>query len=325
MIYYDGQTHTIEGYESSGSKDTFDEKYLHMKPASVGKDSVSGINAGKYDMGLTANDFYYDDPSELNPEIVVVDGYLIIKQKELKDEMLEDVKPLEMEYNGQTQGPTFTVKNGASVLLTGRDFYVDDGTGVDAGTYKAVIHGQGNYTGQIKPVQWKITKATVTFEITGNSDVRQYNGQEHTVSGYTYKVDKLAPFIKDENLKLESDKGTITKVAAGEYKMNLEAANFSYVNDDNIIPIFNVNDGFLTIQKRNLSDANVYLDPDTYVYDGAQHEPAVIIKDLGSDEPLPLKLFNISGETIGKNAGNYKIKVDAYTDDSNYDGVVELP
>ena len=106
-----------------------------MKPASKGKDIAEGINAGTYFMGLTANDFYYNDPTEIDVEIIVNDGYVKILPKELENEMLDWKYKNQFTYNGQTQGPDFVIKNGGSVLLTGRDYYVNNGSAVNVDTY----------------------------------------------------------------------------------------------------------------------------------------------------------------------------------------------
>lgn len=154
--YYTGYEQFEEGYTVSSSKGEafFHPEALKIKKECEYKTKVTGTNAGTYWMGLQPSDFYYDygdEPYQINVE----DGMLEITPKELKDEMLVTPEPVVFEYNGQIQGPTFTLVNvseGKTVQLTDRDFEVTEGTATDVDTYQANIIGRGNYTGTLTPI-----------------------------------------------------------------------------------------------------------------------------------------------------------------------------
>ena len=60
-------------------------------------------------------------------------------------------------YNGQKQFPAVTVKLDENTTLTkGTDFYVDATMQANAGSYTLTVNGNGNYSGKIENVEWKI-------------------------------------------------------------------------------------------------------------------------------------------------------------------------
>lgn len=59
-------------------------------------------------------------------------------------------------YNGNPQEPTVTVKLGDETLSRDNDYTVQVTKQTDAGSYKLTIKGGGNYSGEIKDVEWKI-------------------------------------------------------------------------------------------------------------------------------------------------------------------------
>ncbi len=89
-------------------------------------------------------------------------------------------------YNGQKQFPAVTVKLDENTTLTkGTDFYVDATMQANAGSYTLTVNGNGNYSGKIENVEWKIEpmkidsvmvssdageKYGITFKITLNDD-----------------------------------------------------------------------------------------------------------------------------------------------------------
>ena len=62
----------------------------------------------------------------------------------------------DLTYNGQKQFPTVTVKLGETTLTKNTDFDVNATMQTNAGSYKLTISGNGNYSGEIKDVEWKI-------------------------------------------------------------------------------------------------------------------------------------------------------------------------
>ena len=178
-------------------------------------------------------------------------------------------------YNGTEQSITGITDSG---LISGHTYseltYAAKGT--DAGSYDGAFTGTAvindaegndatkNYTVKTKIGQLTIdpvsTKVTVT--ITGNTDTVKYDGDEHTVSGYTYEASNGLYTNKDFSFTGDAtEKGT----GADTYKMGLGKAQFAN-NSKNFTEVeFIVNDGSLVIEKRvvKLTSAS-----DEKTYDG---------------------------------------------------------
>ena len=72
-VDYDGQEHTVNGYEVSSNIDNYTEEFFTFS----GTASASGTNAGSYDMALTAADFVNVNDS-YDVTFVIADGGLTI-------------------------------------------------------------------------------------------------------------------------------------------------------------------------------------------------------------------------------------------------------
>ena len=68
-------------------------------------------------------------------------------------------------YNGNPQEPTVTVKLGDETLSRDNDYTVQVTKQTDAGRYKLTIKGGGNYSGEIKDVEWKIEPKLTPFRM----------------------------------------------------------------------------------------------------------------------------------------------------------------
>ena len=132
-------------------------------------------------------------------------------------------------YNGQEQSPAVTVKLGETTLTRGTDFYVTAQTQTDAGSYKLTISGNGNYSGKIENVEWKIDPLPISL-LSVSSISKTYDGS----ADVTLTADKLT-FIsttaKATNIKLPDTAITFTnaqftkKQADGSYLPSPEVGN----------------------------------------------------------------------------------------------------
>lgn len=95
-------------------------------------------------------------------------------------------------YNGNSQGPTYIVaKKDASDNLTPIDtanYDVTGNSGVNAGSYTAVITGTGNYEGTIHGLSWEIKKATPEF----TTVKLLYDNKEITVLSKLADISKMS-------------------------------------------------------------------------------------------------------------------------------------
>lgn len=336
-VYYNGQIQHSpknaegKGYEVSASEPegiTFDPNKFKIKAEFVGCDDASGYNAGRYYMNLKSEYFEYTDPVYYS--VVVVDGYLDISKKDITTCNIS-CSPNEFTYNALAQGPNIEIKNGETVL-TERDYVVENAKGVDAGTYDIVIKGTGNYTGEITKEQnnkltYTIKQANMTIQLNGNVETREYDGREHTLSGFSATEVTTSTGLLDQNKIKTKDNAEVNAIGTnyGQYFMyignKIDAGDFFSYDDANIIPIFVLgSDGFLNITQKDLSDIDVSVVPTEFDYDGQLHEPTVLVKN--ADKLLNYEsdyVYSATSVSQATSAGLYTIEV-VPAGTSNYKG-----
>ena len=79
-------------------------------------------------------------------------------------------------YNGNPQKPTVTVKLGDETLCRDNDYTVQVTKQTDAGSYKLTIKGGGNYSGEIKDVEWKIEPMKIDSVMVSSDISKVYDG-----------------------------------------------------------------------------------------------------------------------------------------------------
>ena len=79
-------------------------------------------------------------------------------------------------YNGNPQEPTVTVKLGDETLSRDNDYTVQVAKQTDAGSYKLTIKGGGNYSGEIKDVEWKIEPMKIDSVMVSSDISKVYDG-----------------------------------------------------------------------------------------------------------------------------------------------------
>ena len=97
----------------------------------------------------------------------------------------------DLAYNGESQFPTVTVKLGETTLTKNTDFYVDATMQTNAGSYTLTVNGNGNYSGEIKNVEWKIDPLPISL-LSVSSISKTYDGS----ADVTLTADKLTFFSK---------------------------------------------------------------------------------------------------------------------------------
>ena len=131
--------------------------------------------------------------------------------------------------------------------------------GTDAGTYQMGLKADQftNNNDNFKKVTFVVNDGKLTINpvdevvvtITGHSDTVLYDGTEHTVTGYDVSIDNELYKEGDFTFSGTAEaKGT----DAGTYPMGLKAEQFSNNNENFKKVTFVVEDGSLTINKRNV-------------------------------------------------------------------------
>ena len=94
-------------------------------------------------------------------------------------------------YNGNLQEPKVTVKLGDKTLSRDNDYTMEVTKQTDASSYKLTIKGGGNYSGEIKDVEWKIEPLPISL-LSVSSISKTYDGS----ADVTLTADKLTFFSK---------------------------------------------------------------------------------------------------------------------------------
>ena len=151
-------------------------------------------------------------------------------------------------YNGQKQFPAVTVKLNENTTLTkGTDFYVDATMQTNAGSYTLTVNGNGNYSGKIENVKWKIEPMKIDSVMVSSDISKTYDGtatvtktaeewakvltfKTHSASGVV-DVPSEAYTISDAYFVEKSGEETIHSPDAGakygiSFKITLKSNNY---------------------------------------------------------------------------------------------------
>ena len=154
-------------------------------------------------------------------------------------------------YNGNLQEPTVTVKLGDETLSRDNDYTVQVTKQTDADSYKLTIKGGGNYSGEIKDVEWKIEPMKIDSVMVSSGISKVYDGTAEinmsanewatalkfkTRSAYdVVSVPSDAYTISDAYFVEKSGEETIHSPDAGEkygitFKITLKSSNYVLQN-----------------------------------------------------------------------------------------------
>lgn len=324
---YNGAEQSVTGYTVKIS----DPKYTEADFKFTGDPKASRTDVGTTPMGLTANSFVNNNSNFKNVTFVVEeDGYLTITKRPLT---IEGQSSEPITYDGQTHSfanwwPVTPTDNtglvsghevsGISYLLTGKD--AGDYTGKFSGDAK-IMSGEENvtenYSIEYTLGKMKIVPAErIAVKIIGNHEEVWYNGQEQSVSGFTFDVadNTVTVELKDGHYAIA--KGTNVKT----YYMGLKSDDFT-INHKNYKEVsVEIVDGYLTIKRHYTPNppitdkitVEITGNSDSVVYDGTEHS----VKDYTvkiSDSRYTEKDFTFSGKALasGINAGTYEMGLKA--------------
>ena len=249
---YDGTEKKVTGYTVSINNDKYTKDDFEFS----GDATVTGTDAGTYDMELKPEDFENKNDNFNNVKFIIVDGQLEITQKAVtfKGETASKV------YNREEQKITGITQEG---LVEGHKYsglgYVAKGTNV--GKYDGEFSGDvvikdakdndvtKNYKVTTEPGKLEITPVTdeVVVTIKENSAIYEYDGTEKTVEGYTVSIN--IDTYKETDFDF-SGVATVTRTDAGTYDMELKPEDFENKNDNFSNVKFVIENGQLKITKK---------------------------------------------------------------------------
>ena len=218
-----------------------------------GDDSVSGINAGKYDMELKASDFANTNANFSKVTFVIEDGQLVIEKRKVtltsaSDSKVYDGTPLtkkEVTVGGdgfaKDEGVTYTFKGGQTNAGSSKNMFTyawNEGTKAD------------NYT--ICPIEGDLVVTPIDgikVTITGRKDTQTYDGKPHKVEGYDVKPDN--PLFTEKDIEFNGEaEATGTDVRIDPYQMGLKPEQFTNTSNNFTNVEFVVEDGQIVITPR---------------------------------------------------------------------------
>ena len=252
-LVYNGSEQSVTGFTTDVG-----EKTITVALKEGSKAEAKGMNAGKYDMGLTKDNFTVTSQNYSNIKVVVVDGYLEITPITEKVTVTVTEESDTVTYDGQEHTVTGYKSISAdntlydvttSVRATETAAWTAKGTYV--GTYHVGIKAadfkntSGNFTNVefvIVDGDLVITPASVAVvKIAGNTKTVTYNGKEQTVEGYTVTSNPANATVT--LVGTASASGT----DAGTYPMGLTAADFTATSPNYNNVTIEVKDGWLEI------------------------------------------------------------------------------
>ena len=262
-VGYDGKSHEITDF-------TTDAPESVTVALNKGKEAkASGTDAGIYPMGLTAEDFTATSLNYSTIKVVVEkDGSLTISPRPVTltsetGSKVYDGTPLTKPE--VTIGKEGFVEGEATAKATGSVTYVSESPVTNTiEIEKTEAYKDSNYQIEMSEGELSITPVTdeVTVTITEHNGSAKYDGIEHTVTGYDVSISNPLYTASDFTFSGNAEvKGT----DAGSYDMELRAEDFMNNNTNFAKVTFEIEDGTLTISKRQLTLTSA---SDSKAYDG---------------------------------------------------------
>ncbi len=187
-----------------------------------------------------------------------------------------------------------------------------------AGEIKVVVNFIGNfgddsyYPSVTKT--YNINPAEVTVRVQGDTDQITYDGDEHSVKGFTTSIEEGSNLYDTDNVVLKDGvKAEVSGTNAGTYQMELNPDSFENA-DPNFNVAIKVTDGSLTIDPAEVT-VSVEGNTKTATYSG-QEQSVEGFKVIGVKGDDALEYFDYesvlpaesaSAKAVGTDAGTYKM------------------
>ena len=346
-VPYDGDEHTVTGYDVSISNDLYKEGDFTFSGTAEAKGTeaiafliplvcyaviggyaaeAKGTDAGTYPMGLKAEQFSNNNENFKKVTFVVEDGSLTINKRNV----VLTSETASKTYDGtaltkpivKVTGDGFVAGEVSDIKATGSVTHVSAGEVTNTITYtEGTNFKESNYN--ITKTEGKLSITPlggVVVTIKGQTKTVTYDGEEHTAWKYDV-IDISDPlYIKapDEvpnfwNKNAKGARGT----DAGTYAMGWEAADFENTNTNFSNVEFVVVDGKLEISKRSVKLTSA---SDKKVYDGnalTKKEVTVGGDGFAKDEGAT---YNVTGTqtNVGSSDNTFTYTLNKGTKADNY-------
>ena len=251
-VEYNGKKHSVQGFEMASSNDAYSLDFVNYKGDSL----VSGTDADTYAMGLVAKNFKNTSGNYSNVVFDITDGNLVITPKPAVLTVADASKT----YGKKDPKLKYSVKGLVKDSLEGVTLVRE--AGEDAGEYainaKIDSAANSNYALSVEKGLFTINPDTTKIVVTvkGHKDTVVYDGKKHSVRGFDMKSSLKAYSVDFVNYKGDSlASGTKVKT----YAMGLVAKDFKNTSVNYTNVVFKVEDGSLTIKKKEVEKKDALL------------------------------------------------------------------
>ena len=323
-VVYDGQEHSVTGYETMAADNAL---YNTADVAETPTDAwtAKGTNAGKYQVGIKSGDFKNTSVNFTNVVFEIVDGALTITTDDTEVVVTVTGNTKTVVYDGtehSVEGYTVDV-NGLPITVTPKAGTEAKASGTNAGTYYMGLTAddftaESNNYSNIRIVVtdgWlKIDPITdkVTVTITENADTVEYDGKEHSVTGYASIVSDHALYDVANVAETPTDAWTAKGTDAGTYPVGIKSGDFRNTSGNFTNVEFVIVDGELVITRRGEnpgSPVTLRADDNTVMFDGDYHG---YVGHIATNLAEGHSVRSVKSDFTARNVGRYEDKIDLH-------------
>ena len=323
-VTYDAAEHSITGYETMTADNAlYDIANVAEMPTAAW--TAKGTEAGEYPVGIVSGDFKNTSKNFANVEFVIVDGALTITTDDTEVVVTVTGNTKTVVYDGtehSVEGYTVDV-NGLPITVTPKAGTEAKASGTNAGTYymgltaddfTAESNNYSNIRIAVTDGWLKIDPITdkVTVTVTENADTVEYDGKEHSVTGYASIVSDHALYDVANVAETPTDAWTAKGTDAGTYPVGIKSGDFRNTSGNFTNVEFVIVDGELVITRRGEnpgSPVTLRADDSTVMFDGDYHG---YVGHIATNLAEGLSVRSVKSDFTARNVGRYEDKIDLH-------------
>ena len=323
-VTYDAAEHSITGYETMTADNAlYDIANVAKTPTAAW--TAKGTEAGEYPVGIVSGDFKNTSKNFANVEFVIVDGALTITTDDTEVVVTVTGNTKTVVYDGTEHSvESYTVDvNGLPITVTPKAGTEAKASGTNAGTYymgltaddfTAESNNYSNIRIAVTDGWLKIDPITdkVTVTITENADTVEYDGKEHSVTGYASIVSDHALYDVANVAETPTDAWTAKGTDAGSYPVGIKSGDFKNTSGNFTNVEFVIVDGELVITRRGEnpgSPVTLRADDSTVMFDGDYHG---YVGHIGTNLAEGHSVRSVKSDFTARNVGRYEDKIDLH-------------
>ena len=293
-VDYDGTAHTVNGYTATANSNLYRVSGETVDFTFNGEATANRTSAGTTYMELSDEQFTNTNEN-FNVTFRVTDGHITIEGINVTVTITGTVDTAS--YDGEphtANGYTVAISN---PLYTTNDFTFNgtaEASQTTVGTaYMGLTAGQFENTNPSFTVTFNVTDGhqtinpiDVTVTIVGNTNSTAYNGEEHSVSGYTATASTELYTANDFTFSGEAE---AARTNVDTTFMGLAANQFANTNPNFATVTFNVTDGYQAITPINAT-VTIVGNTNSTAYNGEEHSVS------GYTATASTELYNVNSD-----------------------------